>query len=348
MAAVQEPVRSRPGHPPWWRRGPVVVAIVGLILGAELILGWSALVGALTELRAPRWGWVLGAVAAEVASMGTYARMQRALLRGAGTKVSIRKHVATAYAAHSLSATLPGGPVFSTTFNFQQMRRFGASAAVASWCIALSGVLSTGALIVIGAAGGILARHSGSWHSLVGYGVAALAISFGVRLVAEHPQWLDRPVRWLLGGVNRVRRRARGTGQDALLGFVEQLRAIRVHPGHFGVAVVLALLNWLFDALCLWMCCVAVEAPGINATKLVIAYCAGMAAASVPIVPGGLGVVDGALILGLVAGGLPTSYAVAAVVLYRLVSFGFIIGAGWLVWLAIRAKHARAVSPSSA
>ena len=49
----------------------------------------------------------------------------------AGTKVSIRKHVATAYAAHSLSATLPGGPVFSTTFNFQQMRRFGASAAVA-------------------------------------------------------------------------------------------------------------------------------------------------------------------------------------------------------------------------
>ena len=166
MAAVQEPVRSRPGHPPWWRRGPVVVAIVVLILGAELILGWSALVGALTELRAPRWGWVLGAVAAEVASMGTYARMQRALLRGAGTKVSIRKHVATAYAAHSLSATLPGGPVFSTTFNFQQMRRFGASAAVASWCIALSGVLSTGALVVIGSAGGILTRHSGSWHSL--------------------------------------------------------------------------------------------------------------------------------------------------------------------------------------
>jgi uncharacterized protein (TIRG00374 family) len=162
--------------------------------------------------------------------------------------------------------------------------------------------------------------------------------------VAEHPHWLDRPVRLLLGGVNRVRRRPRGHGEDALLSFVEQLRSIRVHPANFGVAVALALLNWLFDALCLWMCCVAVGAPGINATKLVIAYCAGMAAASVPIVPGGLGVVDGALILGLVAGGLPSSYAVAAVVLYRLVSFGFIIGAGWLVWLAIRAR----ASPSSA
>jgi uncharacterized protein (TIRG00374 family) len=348
MAAVQENVRPTTGLPPWWRRRTVVVSIVVLILGVELILGWRALAGALHQLREPHWGWVAGAVAAELASMGSFARMQRALLRGAGTKVSMRKHVATAYAAHSLSSTLPGGPVFSTTFNFQQLRRYGASAAVASWCIALSGVLSTGALIVIGSVGGLLTRHSGSWHSLAMYAVAALAIAFGVRLVAEHPHWLDRPVRAVLGGVNRVRRRPPGHGQDALLGFVEQLRSIRVHPARFGAAAGLALLNWLFDALCLWMCCVAVGSPGINATKLVIAYCAGMAAASVPIVPGGLGVVDGALILGLVAGGLPSAYAVAAVVLYRLVSFGFIIGLGWLFWLAIRAKHGQSGSTTYA
>jgi uncharacterized protein (TIRG00374 family) len=114
------------------------------------------------------------------------------------------------------------------------------------------------------------------------------------------------------------------------------LRSVRVRPANLAIAVVLAVANWLFDALCLWMCCVAVGATDITATKLVIAYCAGMAAASVPIVPGGLGVVDGALILGLAAGGLGTSSAVAAVVLYRLISFGFIIGAGWLIWLLIR------------
>jgi uncharacterized protein (TIRG00374 family) len=95
------------------------------------------------------------------------------------------------------------------------------------------------------------------------------------------------------------------------------------------------------------MCCVAVGAPGINATKLVIAYCAGMAAASVPIVPGGLGVVDAALILGLVAGGMASSYAVAAVVLYRIVSFGFIIGLGWLIWLAIRARVRAQAAPEN-
>jgi uncharacterized membrane protein YbhN (UPF0104 family) len=338
MAVHTDDARPTTGPAPWWRSGPVVAVVVVVVLGAELVLGWDALAGALAQLRAPKGNWVLGAIAAELASMGTYARMQRALLRGAGTKVSIRKHVATAYAAHSLSATLPGGPVFSTTFNFHQMRRFGASAAVASWCIALSGVLSAGALVVIGSVGGILTRNTGSWRTLVVYAVGALVIAFGVRMLAEHPQWLDPPVRGLLGGLNRVRRRPPGHGQDKLFGFVEQLRAVRVHPVNFVVAVLLAVLNWLFDALCLWMCCMAVGATDVNPTKLVIAYCAGMAAASVPIVPGGLGVIDGALILGLVAGGLTTSYAVAAVVLYRLISFGFIIGLGWLFWLAIHRR----------
>ncbi|WP_250002392.1 YbhN family protein [Actinoplanes sp. M2I2] len=339
MAVQQETARPPAGAPPWWRRGPAVAAIVVIVLGVELVLGWSALAGALTQLRAPRWNWVAAALAAELMSMGTYARMQRALLRGAGTKVSMKRHVATAYAAHSLSATLPGGPVFSTTFNFQQLRRFGVSPAVASWCIALSGVLSAGALVVIGAVGGLLARNTGSWHSLVGYAVGAVVVAFGVRQLAEHPQLLDRPVRALLGGVNRVRRRPPGHGHDRLLGFVGQLREVRVRPASFALAVVLALLNWLFDAFCLWLCCVAVGAGDVSPVSLVIAYCAGMAAASVPIVPGGLGVVDAALVLGLVAGGLVSSLAVAAVVLYRLISFGFIIGLGWLVWLAIRYRH---------
>ncbi len=339
MAVQQPTARATSGAPPWWRRGPAVAAIVVVVLGVELALGWSSLATALAQLRAPEWDWVALALAAELASMGTYARMQRALLRGAGTKVSMKKHVATAYAAHSLSATLPGGPVFSTTFNFQQLRRYGVSPAVASWCIALSGVLSAGALVVIGAVGGLLTRNTGSWHSLAGYAIGAVAVAFGVRQLAEHPHLLDRPVRALLGGVNRVRRRPPEHGHARLVGFVDQLREVRVRPASFAFAVVLALLNWLFDAFCLWLCCVAVGAGEVNPVSLVIAYCAGMAAASVPIVPGGLGVVDAALVLGLVAGGLDSGYAVAAVVLYRVISFGFIIGLGWLVWLGIRYKY---------
>ena len=96
MAVQEQTAGPAAGAPPWWRRGPVVAAVVVLVLGVELVLGWSALVAALEQLRTPRWGWVAAAVAAELASMGSYARMQRALLQSAGTKVSIRRHVATA------------------------------------------------------------------------------------------------------------------------------------------------------------------------------------------------------------------------------------------------------------
>ena len=324
--------------PVWWRRAPAVVAVVVLILGAELAVGWSSLAEAIHQLRTPAWNWVAGAVIAEIASMGTYARMQQALLRGAGTSVPVRRHVALAYAAHSLSATLPGGPVFSTAFNFQTLRRYGASSAVASWCITLSGALSAGALVVIGAVFGILTRSTGSWQTLLLYMGGALVVAYLVRLVAKHPEWLIGPSRRLLSGVNKVRRRPAGSGHTRLVNFVDQLRSVRVHPANFSIAVVLAVANWLLDALCLCMCCIAVGATDIQPAQLVIAYCAGMAAASLPIVPGGLGVVDGALVLGLVAGGLTSSLAVAAVVLYRLISFGFIIGAGWLVWLIMRAR----------
>jgi uncharacterized membrane protein YbhN (UPF0104 family) len=323
---------------PWWRRGPVVTAVIVAVLAVELAYGWRPLLGAFHQLRTPHWNWVAGALVAEIASMGSYARMQWALLRGAGTKVRIRRHVALTYAAHSLSVTLPGGPLFSTTFNFQQMRRFGASSAVASWCIALSGVLSAGALVVIGAVFGILTRSTDSWRTLLLYMGGALVVAIGVRLLARHPQWLINPARALLSGVNRVRNRPVDTGHARLTTFLDQLRSVRVKPADFTVASVLAVANWLLDALCLWMCCIALDAEGIHPAQLVIAYCAGMAAASVPIVPGGLGVVDGALILGLVAGGLTGSTAVAVVVLYRLISFGFVIGTGWLVWFALRSR----------
>lgn len=309
------------------------------VLLVELVFGWRSLLEALASLRTPQWNWVLGAPIAAIGSMGCYARMQWALLRGAGTKVQVRRHVALAYAAHSLSATLPGGPVFSTTFNFQQLRRFGASAAVASWCIALSGVLSAGALVVIGAVSGLLNTGSGSshgWRTLALYGGGAVVAAVAVRFLAHRPSLLITPARTLLGAVNRARRKPPGAGHDRLTLFVDQLRSVRIRPTAFLYAVLLAMANWLLDALCLWMCCTAVGAGQITALHLVIAYCAGMAAASIPVVPGGLGVVDAALILGLVAGGLDSSPAVAAVVLYRLISFGFVIGAGWLVWFVMR------------
>jgi uncharacterized protein (TIRG00374 family) len=69
----------------------------------------------------------------------------------------------------------------------------------------------------------------------------------------------------------------------------------------------------------------------------VIAYAAGMAASGISVLPGGIGVVDTAMVLALVAGGIPAAAALPAILLYRLISLVGVTAAGWLA----AAVHAR-------
>lgn len=313
---------------PWLRRCLIAVAL-GL-LAVELALGRTALTSALTHLRAPHFGWLLAALAAAVAAMGAYARMQRRLLLSAGLYVPLRRELALTYAAHSLNETLPGGAFFSTRLNYQQMRRFGATPAVASWCIALSGILSTAALAVVTALGALADHGTPAWPTLAGLTAAILLITIGVRHITRHPERLLSLVRTALTRANRLRRRPGDHGLEQIRAFLDQLRAARLTPGHATAAVTYALLNWLLDAVCLWLCLRSVTDQAVTPAQLLLAFCAGMAAGTVTIVPGGLGIIDNALVLGLMTGGLDTPTAIAAVVLYRLINLGFVIGAGWI------------------
>ncbi|MFI5890064.1 YbhN family protein [Actinoplanes sp. NPDC051513] len=311
----------------------VAVGAVLILLGAELVLGWSSLADALQQLRTPHLGWLALAVVAELIAMNAYGRMQSHLLRSAGVRAPLVDHLRLAYAAHSLNETLPGGPAFSIRFNYQQMRRFGASPAIASWAIALSGILSSCALGAVTLAGALAAGGKTDWQNLAGLTLAAAALIFGVRHIARHPEIFRPP----LAVLNRVRRRPATDGEDRLRGFVAQLHAAKLSPGHGFIAAALAVLNWFLDAVCLWLCFRAVGETPAGLTVVLLAFCAGMAAGTITIVPGGLGIIDSALILGLIAGGVGTPVAVAVVVLYRVITLGFILGIGWLSWLGLRA-----------
>jgi uncharacterized protein (TIRG00374 family) len=75
-----------------------------------------------------------------------------------------------------------------------------------------------------------------------------------------------------------------------------------------------------------------------------LAYCAGQIAASLPVTPGGIGVVEGSITLALVAFGGAETITLAAVLLYRLIAYWGCIPAGGLAWLILRATS-RAPAP---
>jgi hypothetical protein len=104
------------------------------------------------------------------------------------------------------------------------------------------------------------------------------------------------------------------------------------------------LCNWLADAGVL---AVSVLAMGASVPwhSLLLVYGLAMVVGSLGITPGGIGLVEGTLCLGLVGAGLPAALALAAVLLYRLVSFWLVMATGWVVLLYLRLEpRARALS----
>ena len=99
--------------------------------------------------------------------------------------------------------------------------------------------------------------------------------------------------------------------------------------------------NWTLDCACLALSFMAVGV-GIPWRGLLLAYGAGQLAANLPITPGGLGVVEGSLTIALVQFGGAEASTVAAVFLYRLLSFWLELPVGWATWGALTWSARRA------
>ena len=105
-----------------------------------------------------------------------------------------------------------------------------------------------------------------------------------------------------------------------------------------------SIANWALDCGCLVFSYLAVGA-GVPWRGLLLAYGAGQLAANLPITPGGLGVVEGSLVIALVAFGGGHVSTVAAVLLYRIVSFwGYLPGRMARLGGAHLAQPARQIS----
>jgi hypothetical protein len=95
-----------------------------------------------------------------------------------------------------------------------------------------------------------------------------------------------------------------------------------------------AVANWLLDCACLALSFVALGF-GVPWKALLLAYGAGQLAVNLPITPGGLGVVEGSLTIALVIFGGAETQTVAAVLLYRIISFWGELPVGWAAWAGI-------------
>ncbi len=336
--ALQACQRSAEGsHRPL--RVAVALAVVA-VLAVELIAVAPHLAGARSALAHPSWVWLAVAVLSELWSMVFFARVQRRILDAGGVRIGIRKAVAVTFAANAMSVTLPAGPVVSTGYTFRRMRAWGASAPVIAWGMLASGVLSTAALTGIGAFGAGLAGGRGNVIVIVIEVAVVIGAGLGLRRLARRPDLLLRVGDATLSRVNRLLRKPAGAGQGRVHELLDELLLIRPRTRDWLFGLAFAVMNWLLDLLCLIAACRAVGAHGPTIAVAIVAYAAGMAASSLPLIPGGIGVVDGALLIALTHGGLSLADATAGVIVYRLISFVLVAAVGWGFWYLIKRREA--------
>lgn len=317
-----------------WPALKVVIALAALGVAAYALSGKTEeLTGITRYLDHLRWWWMVIAVAAELLSYAALSSLQRRLLRAGSVRVPATTMMGITLAGSAIQYTFPGGTVIYLAYLWRQFKRRGADDLLASWVVVAFNMVTFVALAVLAAAGLALAFGTGSALDLVGVigGIVVVAALFAV-LVRERRRLLPHATRavrlsqWLLHWPHADR-----PAGELVSSWTAELTAVSPAPQVWARAFVMGLANWTADLSCLAMSFYAVGV-GVPWRGLLLAYGAGQLASSLPITPGGLGVVEGSLTVALVNFGGGTYSTVAAVFLYRIVSFWLMIPIGWGAW----------------
>ncbi len=306
--------------------------------------------GASTYLAHLRWGFVVAALVAEAVSYLAFAALQRRLLQAGDVRIKPAPMVGISLAGVSIQNSLPGGLVFYAAYVFRQYRRFGADDVLAGWTLVAANALAFITLSGLAAVGLGLALGAGSTLDLVET-IVGIVVVAAVLVLA----WLER-ARILPRTARLVRLSQRwfrhpspaAPAEEIIDRWLSRLGAVSPSPMDWGWATVTSLGVWAGDCGCLALSFLAVGA-GVPWRGLLLAYGAGQLAAILPITPGGLGVVEGSLTVALVAFGGAHYTTVAAVLLYRLMSFWLVVPIGWASWgtLALVGRSRRTVLETS-
>jgi uncharacterized membrane protein YbhN (UPF0104 family) len=226
---------------------------------------------------------------------------------------------------------MPGGPVLSATFVYRQQRIWGASPVVASWQLVMSGVLQVVGLALLGLGGAFLLGASKNPYSLVFSLGGFLAIVLLAQAVATRPELIDGIGVRVLTWFNQFRGKPTDTGLDKWRETLDQLESVQLGRRSLSVAFSWSLFNWIADVACLLCACYAAGGhPSL--AGVTVAYAAARAVGSIPLMPGGLLVVEAVLVPGLVSSGMTLASAISAMLIYRLISWIFIAAIGWIVF----------------
>jgi uncharacterized membrane protein YbhN (UPF0104 family) len=298
------------------RRGgsKLIAAVLSILVGVAAM--WRVAPGLrqashqLSNLPAPSWPWVV-VVAAAIGLSYLFAAL--ALQAAAGTRLPLPRTVLVQLAAAAANRITPAG-LGGAAVNARYLTRRGLTAGQAAAAVGVCGlahiVVAAVGLLVFGP--GVAMRAAGWFFGGLGtvdiaWVVAAILVAAIARMVNLRSTRATTTLStsWL----GRTAADARTAAGD-LVGHPARLATLILCTTAAKASNLLALYAalWAFDG-------------NVATWRVAVVYLVGATAAEIVPTPAGLGTVDAALIAGLVTTGVSGGATLAAVIVFRLLSF---------------------------
>jgi putative heme transporter len=319
----------------------VLGAAVGIIVLLLLVGKRSELAAAQHQLGQADLGWLGLGVMAESLSLWMFAWLQRRVLLLTGASIPTRALMILSLANNAIANTVPGEPAVSSAYRYRYYRQHGVSGAGAGWtvftvliaqAIGMSLILLLGVIVAL--AGATSAADAGATVVGLVVVVAAIAVLMRRDLVLRLAGAAVRAVR-------RVTGYPRGNIGARIDSTLARMREIPLSTRSAALIMVIGTAVWFCDFLCL-ICAFGAVHARVPWAGVLLAYGVAQVVGSLPVVPGGLGLVEGSLAVVLAAYGAGHVSAVAAALAFRLVNFWLAIAVGWAS-AGVIARQARRV-----
>jgi hypothetical protein len=291
---------------------------------------------ALSKLGEVEPMWLFLGIALEFAALLCYSMLTHVALGQDSDKVRIFTLFRIQLSTRSLGSLVPGGSAASNALGFRLMTLAGANGRDAGFALATAGVGSAVVLNLILWVALIVSIPGRGVNAFYGtaaiFGVIVMLLAGGVVLgLVDHEGRAERVTRWFA----RKMRFDQDKAGEVAVHLGERLRGLANEPGLLRKVLSWSLLNWFLDIAALF---VFIRAFGgsVDIIGLVVSFCLANIFASIPITPGGLGIVEGIYIPSLVGFGLTTTTATVSVLSYRLVQFWLPMLVGGVCYVSLR------------
>jgi uncharacterized protein (TIRG00374 family) len=265
-----------------------------------------------------------------------YSLLTRAALGTAGRGLSTARIFRIQLATKALSNIVPGGNAAGSALGYRLLTLSGISGPNAGFALATAGIGSAVVLNIVFWSGLIASVPFRGVNP--GYGLAAVA---GIVIMAiaavlvigvmDGSGRAERMLRWIARKLH--------LDEDKIAAVLHQvadrLEELASDRQLLRRVVFWALANWLLDAASLWVFLRAYGGElGIDA--LLVAFGLANLLAAIPILPGGLGVVEATYLTTLVGFGLPRRVVAPAIATYRSAQYLMPIALGALAYASLR------------